>query len=100
MFPWLFPYGKGGRGQPRHKNEISDMTHKRLLLMYHDKHFQLDSHFPLIAFNHEQIKSSTTGGHLLAKKENFPDIAKHLMNIDINILSDLTKRMNGGEGVR
>jgi len=68
--------------------------------MYHDKHFQLDSHFPLIAFNHEQIKSSTTGAHLLAKKENFPDIAKHLMNMDINVLSDLTNKMNGGEHVR
>ncbi|KAJ6487818.1 hypothetical protein C8R45DRAFT_827490 [Mycena sanguinolenta] len=37
MFPWLFPYGKGGIGHPAHKNKISDMVRKRNLLFYHDK---------------------------------------------------------------
>jgi hypothetical protein len=41
--------------------------------MYHDKRFQKDAHFPLIAFNHEQIKESTTGGYLLAKKPKFDE---------------------------
>jgi hypothetical protein len=32
--------------------------------MYYDKRFQKDPHFPLIAFNHEQMKESTTAGYL------------------------------------
>ncbi|KAJ6630461.1 hypothetical protein B0H10DRAFT_1687704, partial [Mycena sp. CBHHK59/15] len=37
MFPWLFPYGLGGVGHPSHHKKISDMTSKKLLLMYNDK---------------------------------------------------------------
>ncbi|KAJ7088932.1 hypothetical protein C8R44DRAFT_561738, partial [Mycena epipterygia] len=37
MFPWLFPYGKGGIGHPAHKRRMSEMRHKKHLLMYHDK---------------------------------------------------------------
>ena len=42
-------------GMKGKKKRLSDAEHKRHLLMYHDKCFQKDSHFPLIAFNHEQI---------------------------------------------
>jgi hypothetical protein len=35
--------------------------------MYHDKRFQLDISFPFVAFSHEQIKSATTSGFLLAE---------------------------------
>jgi len=68
--------------------------------MYHDKRFQMDSHFPLIAFNHEQIKQSTTGGYLLAEKPKFDNISKRLMDVDIEVLSDLIKRMENGERVK
>jgi len=37
----------------------------------HDKRFQKDPYFPLIAFNHEQIKDSTTSGFILAKQKVF-----------------------------
>jgi hypothetical protein len=37
MLPWLFPYGLGGIGQTEHKYKLSNMTHKRYLLMYYDK---------------------------------------------------------------
>ena len=68
MFPWLFPYGLGGVGcVSGEAMDMSDMMHKRKLLMYHDKHFQMDPHFPLIAFNQEQIKNCTTGGYLLTE---------------------------------
>ncbi|KAJ6520774.1 hypothetical protein DFH09DRAFT_1251205 [Mycena vulgaris] len=43
MFPWLFPYGKGGIGHPSHANKQGDLTRKQSLLMYHDKRFQLDT---------------------------------------------------------
>ncbi|KAF7983526.1 hypothetical protein HWV62_21078 [Athelia sp. TMB] len=37
MFPWLFPYGKGGLDQPQHKHIIASAVRKRWLLQYHDK---------------------------------------------------------------
>ena len=40
--------------------------HKQNLLMYHDKRFQTDFYFPMIAFNHEQLKAGVTGSFLLA----------------------------------
>jgi hypothetical protein len=63
IFPWLFPYGHGGIGS----TTLSDKEHKKHLLMYHDKRFQTDINFPFVAFSHEQIKASTTGGFLLAE---------------------------------
>jgi hypothetical protein len=69
MMPWLFPYGLGGIGNQHQKNShISDLMYKRHLLLYHDKRFQKDSHFPLIAFNHEQIKDTATAGYILSEK--------------------------------
>jgi len=56
MFPWLFPYGLGVLVMERQRHKLSDAEHKRHLLLYHDKHFQKDPYFPLIAFNHEQMK--------------------------------------------
>ena len=43
MLPWLFPYGLGGIGNDMIPHKISTMAHKRLLLMYHDKRFQITS---------------------------------------------------------
>ncbi len=100
MMPWLFPYGLGGIGNKLQKGHISDMAHKRHLLMYYDKRFQLDPHFPLIAFNHEQIKESTTAGYLLAEKPKFDQISKRLMEVDVKVLTDLIKRMEDGERVK
>ena len=95
MFPFLFPYGLGGICSVNSDAfKMSDMMHKRRLLMYHDKRFQTDAYFPLVAFNHEQIKKSTTGGYLLTEKHNFHDIADRLMNIDTSVLEDLSKRLS------
>ncbi|KDR67903.1 hypothetical protein GALMADRAFT_79167, partial [Galerina marginata CBS 339.88] len=68
--------------------------------MYYDKRFQTDPHFPLIAFNHEQIKESTTAGYLLADKPKFDQISKRLIEVDIGVLTDLIKRMEDGERVK
>ena len=70
MLPWLFPHGLGGIGQTEHKYKLSSMMHKQHLLMYYDKRFQKDPHFPLIAFNHEQMKESTTAGYLTAERKS------------------------------
>ncbi|KAJ7120557.1 hypothetical protein C8R43DRAFT_900624, partial [Mycena crocata] len=66
MFPWLFPYGKGGIGHPTHVHKQASLTRKRSLLMYHDKRFQMDTYFPMIAFNQEQLRGSANGSKLLS----------------------------------
>ena len=71
MFPWLFPYGLGGIGTVA---GISEAEHKRRLLMYHDKRFQVDPDFPFIAFSHEQIKKASSQSFLLADKNIFENI--------------------------
>jgi hypothetical protein len=100
MFPWLFPYGLGGFGNVFNQHPVSDLQHKRHLLMYHDKRFQMDSHFILIAFNHMQIKESTTGCYILTDKHSFGNISDRLMNLDQDVLEDLSKRMASGEHVK
>ncbi|KIM34734.1 hypothetical protein M413DRAFT_80124, partial [Hebeloma cylindrosporum] len=100
MFPWLFPYGLGGLTQAVHKKKLSDAEHKKLLLMYHDKRFQTDLYFPIIAFNHEQLKAGTTGSFLLARRRNFNSVASQLQKVNKSVLADLAKRMSEGERVK
>ena len=95
MFPWLFPYGLGGVGS----SNISHKEHKRHLLMYHDKRFQIDINFPFVAFSHEQMKANTSQSFLLVDQTRFVDISQCLMNIDWSALDDLTKRLETGEYV-
>jgi Helitron helicase-like domain at N-terminus len=99
MMPWLFPYGLGGIGNSMIQGKVSDIAHKRYLLMYHDKRFQKDPHFPLIAFNHEQMKEATTGGYLLASKSKFEQISQRVMDIDMNVLYQIAKKMKDGDRV-
>src|SRR6266536_1238132 len=74
--------------------------HKRHLLMYYNKRFQKDPHFPLIAFNHERIKQSSTGGYLLAESAKFEPIVQRLMDVDTAVLNDIARRMENGEHVK
>ena len=96
MFPWLFPYGLGGLQNIHQQRKVSDELHKQHLLMYHDKRFQLEPLFPLVALNHEQIKSSTTAGYLLADKNKFHDVAQRLMTINERVLASLIECMKHG----
>lgn len=102
MFPWLFPYGYGGmdndRGIPRTK-DISSLHWKRRLLMYHDKRFQTDRGFSLVAFNHEQVRDAVTASSFVTNRHNFKDITSRILNIDPDILSALAIRLNGHERV-
>ena len=93
MFPWLFPYGLGGVGNSRGFSKMSDIRHNKWLLMYYDKHFQLDPVFPLIAWNHQQIKKSVTGGYLLAQKKNFDQVCERLHNLNNDVLDSLIKHL-------
>lgn len=100
MFPWLFPYGLGGIGQSQHKRKFSEKRHKRHLLMYHDKRFQTDIYFPIIAFNHDQMKGGISGSFLMAKRQKFGEISDRLLGVNSAVLADLSERMAGGERVK
>ena len=96
MFPWLFPYGLGGMDNSNGVYRVSEEKRKQQLLMYHDKRFQLEPLFPLIALNHQQIKNSTSAGYLLADKAKFADIASRLLNINESVLGDVIERLKDG----
>ena len=96
MFPWLFPYGFGGIGQRCHFGKISEATHKLKLLMYHDKRFQTDLYFPMIAFNHEQLKAGITGSFLLAKRKMWPDISNRLKTLNHDVLKNISDKLSEG----
>lgn len=95
MFPWLFPYGLGGIGA----SSISHKEHKRHLLMYHDKRFQVDINFPFVAFSHEQMRANTTQSFLLVDQRRFEHISQRLMNVHWPTLNELTRRLEMGEHV-
>ena len=99
MFPWLFPYGLGGLKNMAGIVEgekcrilVSEERRKQQLLMYHDKRFQLEPLFPLVALNYEQIKEPTSAGYLLADKKQFNEIADRLLNISNETLTSLIER--------
>ncbi|KAJ7033855.1 hypothetical protein C8F04DRAFT_901399, partial [Mycena alexandri] len=100
MFPWLFPYGMGGFENENIVGRISEESHKRKLLLYHDKRFQTDVYFPIVAFNHAQMKSSSTSSFLVAKRAKFPDIADRLLGLNLPVLSSISERMIEGEIVK
>jgi hypothetical protein len=76
MMPWLFSYGLGGIGNSKIMGQMSFIFQKKYFLMYHDKKFQTDPSFPLIAFNQEQIQESTSAGFITAEKAYFAQVAK------------------------
>lgn len=96
-FPWLFPYGLGGIGNKNGHSVVGDATRKRALLMYHDKRFQKDPIFSLVALNHEQIKSSTTGSFVLTKKAKFESIKERVLNTDVGIMEEVMKKVEKGD---
>ncbi|PPQ65718.1 hypothetical protein CVT26_000335 [Gymnopilus dilepis] len=61
---------------------------------------KMDVHFPIVAFNHEQMKSSIDGSFLAAKRADFPDIAERLSQLNPNVLVDIAGRMLSGEIVK
>ena len=97
----MFLYGLGEIGIVDADDiNMSDSIYKQTLLMYHDKCFQLDPHFQIITFNHDQIKNSTTGGYLMIEKQNFDEITEHLMNVNVSVLDDLSKRLSKDDRVK
>ncbi|EAU84997.2 hypothetical protein CC1G_04093 [Coprinopsis cinerea okayama7 len=96
MFPWLFPFGKGAIGQATLNGILSESSHKRWLLNYYDRRFQQDAQFVIVAFNHDQIKEGSSKSFILAKRRNFPSLAKKIRDINPAALRDISERMEAG----
>jgi hypothetical protein len=100
MFPWLFPYGKRGIGHDTHKFKVGDMTRKKNLLLYFGKHFQMDMYFPMVAFNHEQLKGVVTGSQVIVKRSKFADVSRRLLAMNPEIAANITDQMADGEHMK
>ncbi|KAJ3544805.1 hypothetical protein NMY22_g2652 [Coprinellus aureogranulatus] len=99
IFPWLFPYGAGGFGTARVHGIVSETKHKRWLLLHHDKRFQVETRFVIIAFNHEQMKEGSKGSSIAAKRGNFHDIVSKLARLNPSVLRNISHRLQEGERV-
>lgn len=93
MFPWLYPYGLGGM----EIEGISSEAHIKWALMYHDKRFQEDVNFPFVAFCHSQLSLSSRRSYLVVEQKRFNDISKRLLDLDQNVLSEVTDKLINGE---
>ncbi|KZV94291.1 hypothetical protein EXIGLDRAFT_715631 [Exidia glandulosa HHB12029] len=93
MFPWLFPYGVGGVCNARIQGGISEHAHKRHLLMYHDKRFQHDREFALVAFNQEQILSGSRAGAFLSTKSKFNRLVDMVLDIDHSVFGRVAEKL-------
>lgn len=96
MFPWLFPYGCGGLGQDSHLGKISKENHLRWLLLYHDKRFQLDSSFLIVAFNNQLVKQSSHGSFMTIKRANFLSFSQKLQTLEPGVLRVISDRLRTG----
>ncbi|KAJ7246523.1 hypothetical protein C8J57DRAFT_1438223 [Mycena rebaudengoi] len=67
--------------------------------MYHDKRFQTDLYFPMVAFNELQIKAGKTGSHLLAKKKHFGSVVDRISHLDSAVLSDIMAKLRAGKKI-
>ena len=56
--------------------------------------------FSFITFNHEEMKKSTLVEYLIAERKVFHDITESLMNVNIEVLPNLTKQMTNKKRVK
>ncbi|KAJ7171849.1 hypothetical protein C8R43DRAFT_840907, partial [Mycena crocata] len=68
--------------------------------MYHDKRFQTDMYFPMVAFNQEQLKGSSLGSKLMVKRSKFEGVARRLLNTDPEVAASIADRMAEGKHVK
>ena len=92
MFPWLFPFGSGGLGTA----SIGYENQLKHLLMYHDKQFQTDNHFVLIAFHHLQVRKASFASFLACDKASFPEMTNRLLDLDIGSMRTLMNKLDKG----
>lgn len=100
MFPWLFPYGLGGFENEFMVKRLTRGEHIKALLLYPDRRFERDRCFAFIAFNHEQIRASASGGYLMTTRNNFASVADKILALDRTALDNILERGKDGDYVR
>ncbi|KIJ22995.1 hypothetical protein M422DRAFT_196446 [Sphaerobolus stellatus SS14] len=68
-------------------------------MLYHDKRFQIDPDFPLVAFNHCQIKAASLGSFLLTKKCEFDVIAERILSLNLDVLDKIIEKLKFGDKI-
>ncbi|KAF6751805.1 hypothetical protein DFP72DRAFT_1070843 [Ephemerocybe angulata] len=96
MFPWLFPYGYGGVDQEEHTSFLSREIHVKWLAMYHDKRFQEDTGFLMVALNHTLIRQSSKGSFISMNRNNFGRVAEAIDKLDPGALLSIAERLQNG----
>ena len=91
LFPWLFPYGRGGTNSAIAVT-VSPQRHIRFLLNYHDRRFATDYYFPFIVLNHRQIQESSQGAYVLTQRRNFGSVVEKILALDTSCLENLAER--------
>ena len=56
-----------------------------------------DKLFSIVAFNHEQIITSSTGGYLLTQESYMPRVANNLLSVNMSVLDDIINHIIDGE---
>ncbi|CAG8587014.1 13678_t:CDS:1, partial [Acaulospora colombiana] len=96
LFPWLYPYGKGGFNSPLQRIRMSAQAQCRDRLLYGDRRFQEDEYFMYIAFNHEQIRMASVQNNLSVKRSNWSKIENDLLTADTTALEDMIQKAQKG----
>lgn len=96
MYPWLFPNGYGGVGQDCHLSSFGRQAHIKWLLGYHDKRFQRDAGFLIVAMNHQLIRQSSRGSFISMKRGNFARAADAIDKLDPGVLLSVVEKTKDG----
>ncbi|KAI9068050.1 hypothetical protein FKP32DRAFT_1532027, partial [Trametes sanguinea] len=65
--------------------------------VFGDRRFQFDRSFTYVAFSHEQVRASVSGGYLLTSRSNFSRVAEKILEIDVDALDAIIARTEGGQ---
>ena len=68
--------------------------------MYHDKIFQMDPAFALIAMNIEQMKESNIGGYLKTQRKGIDRITEHIKQVNEDVLDNIINQLKNKEMVK
>ncbi len=60
----------------------------------------MTAYFPMIAFNHDQLKAASTGSILLARRSTFDVVARRLSAVNYLVAGNIADRMAAGDHVR
>ncbi|KAJ7868393.1 hypothetical protein B0H14DRAFT_2198901, partial [Mycena olivaceomarginata] len=56
-----------------------------------------DVYFPMVAFNHEQLKRSAQGSNIHVKRSKFAVISRRLLAMNPEVAANIADRMAAGE---